>query len=98
MEKSKRMVRDIEDILSRPAKWNDLMIGRVRKTLMEVQKILAEQTQTIQIIKHLRSDVKYKRNLKIVEEYKTGLSLGYLGRKYHLTRQRIHTIIKTFDV
>jgi hypothetical protein len=97
MEKSKRILKDIDDILSRHPKWNDLMIGRVRKTLLEVKETLNSQEQTIKIIKYRRSDNKYVRNIKIVEQWKKGETQADLARKYRLTPQRIHTIINTYD-
>jgi len=97
MEKSKRILKDIDDILTRHPKWNDLMIGRVRKTLLEVKETLNSQEQTIKIIKYRRSDNKYVRNIKIVEQWKKGETQADLARKYRLTPQRIHTIINTYD-
>jgi len=41
---------------------------------------------------------KKDRNVKIYEEYwKKGTSLAKIGRKYNISRQRVHVIIKTVE-
>jgi Mor family transcriptional regulator len=48
--------------------------------------------------KGLSSTNKKDRNLKIYEEYwRNGTSLARIGKKYNVSRQRVHVIVKTME-
>lgn len=39
-----------------------------------------------------------ERNINIVEDYVSGMSLSQVGEKYHISNQRVRTIIVTYIV
>lgn len=102
---SKFLLKEINALLARDPPYSEKFVSRVFMCLNQVARVLEAQEINLN---DMRAEIsrlgkvekrgprrRVARNKKIVAEFKNGATCVELGRKYKVSSQRIHAIVKT---
>lgn len=101
---SKFMLKEIDALLKRDPPYTEKFMSRVFMCLNQVARVLEAQETNID---DMRAEIERRsnkenrgpkpsteRNKKIVQEFKKGASCAELGKRYKISGQRVHAIVK----